>query len=635
MLKWLFKTQSAIFFAFCFLVVFQNQPVSGETAVAFEITDFSSEVTGETLTVKISGSTTPVYTVSERFSPFRFVVDIAGGRFANTPSLSAPTLPANAFCKLTITDLKDQSPPVLRMEYTLADSHDYAVSKTEKSLQIKLFPAPASKSTSRSGKDLSSSAQLSLQELKIAKESASTTISLLASASIEKYKVGSLPGENGKKPRMYIDIDNVGSNELPKEKTVGTVVDKIRVSSKGKAVRLVFDSLSESLFSYKVTPDPLGLKIVIDASSDAASPKVSKGTAESSGTASDDPLEALIGSSQQLVKTAPAQMTNTSAAAKATALTNDFSLSGYDKQRISVDFYKIDIHNVFRLFRQITDLNIIVDEGVQGALTLALNDVPWDFALDIILNLMDLKKEERFNTIVIYPAKKAFVWPNRTEDNLSFEADIEVIEQESLVIEKSAEQSKEIVAAKRFIVEAQNFEERKEFELAAAAYIKALELWPQNASVAARLASIYLVDLGVNAKAAFFAKQCLKNDPKNAQAALYAAIALANMQKVAEAKEYFAQSISGSPPLKEALFSYAVFSENNGQLEPAIKILEKYESHYGENVDTMVSKARIYDKQGLSREATKQYKALQASGFQLNPDLKKFIEGRMAAQDLQ
>jgi type IV pilus assembly protein PilQ len=634
MLKWLFKTQSAIFFAFCFLVVFQNQPVNAETAVAFEITDFSSEVTGETLTVKISGSTTPVYTVSERFSPFRFVVDIAGGRFANSPSLSAPALPANAFSKLTITDLKDQSPPVLRMEYTLADSHDYTVSKTEKSLQIKLFPAQANKSTSRSGKDLPSS-QLSLQELRIAKESATTTISLLANTSIDKYKVGSLPGENGKKPRMYIDIDDVGSNQLPKEKTVGTAVEKIRVSSKGKAVRLVFDSVSESLFSYNVTPDPLGLKIVIDANSDAASPKMSKAPAESGGTASDDPLEALIGSSQKLVKTAPAQMTNTSAAAKATALTNDFSLSGYNKQRISVDFYKIDIHNVFRLFRQITDLNIIVDEEVQGALTLALNDVPWDFALDIILNLMDLKKEERFNTIVIYPAKKAFVWPNRTEDNLSFEADIEVIEQEALVIEKTAAQSKEIVEAKRFIADAQNFEERKEFEYAATAYTKALELWPQNTSVAARLASIYLVDLGVNAKAVFFAKQCLKNDPKHSQAALYAAIALANMQKIAEAKEYFAQSISGSPPLKEALFSYAVFSENNGQLEPAIKILEKYESHYGENVDTMVSKARIYDKQGLSREATKQYKALQASGFQLNPDLKKFIEGRMAAQDLQ
>ena len=64
---------------------------------------------------------------------------------------------------------------------------------------------------------------------------------------------------------------------------------------------------------------------------------------------------------------------------------DNFSFSGYTKEKISVDFYKIDIHNVFRLFRQVTDLNIIVDEAVTGTLTLALTDVPWDFALDIMI----------------------------------------------------------------------------------------------------------------------------------------------------------------------------------------------------------------------------------------------------------
>ena len=57
-------------------------------------------------------------------------------------------------------------------------------------------------------------------------------------------------------------------------------------------------------------------------------------------------------------------------------LKDSFSFSGYNNERISVDFYKIDLHNVFRLFRQITDLNIIVDEAVNGSITLALTDVP-------------------------------------------------------------------------------------------------------------------------------------------------------------------------------------------------------------------------------------------------------------------
>ncbi len=316
------------------------------------------------------------------------------------------------------------------------------------------------------------------------------------------------------------------------------------------------------------------------------------------------------------------------------SLEESFAFSGYKRERISVDFYKIDLHNVFRLFRQISGINLIVDEGVSGTLTLALKDVPWDFALDIILNLMDLKKEERFNTIVIYPSKKEFVWPTRAEDNLDFKADVDVIEQEALVIEKSADQSKEVMQAKDFMMKAQNLETREEFEDAALLYSKAHELWPENTKIANKLATLYLVNLGVNAKALFYAKETLKHDPQNASAALYAAIASANMQRISEAKEYFAQSISNSPPMKEALMSFAAFSENNGQNDAALKLLDKYHSFYGETLDTMVARARILDKLGRSKDATGQYRAILASGFQLRPDLKKYIEGRLTAKDL-
>ncbi len=348
----------------------------------------------------------------------------------------------------------------------------------------------------------------------------------------------------------------------------------------------------------------------------------------------DTTLDQLIGSSEQLLSQVPEKMAAGKTVSKATALQEDFSFSGYKKQRISVDFYKIDIHNVFRLFRQITDLNIIVDEEVQGLLTLALTDVPWDFALDIILNLMDLKKEERFNTIVIYPSKKAFIWPTRAEDNLAFKADIEVIEEEALVIEKSASQSSEVMQAKEFMAKAQNLETREEFEDAALLYTKAFELWPENAKISNRLATLYLVNLGMNAKAVFYAKESLKQDPKNANAALYAAIGSANMQRTSEAKEYFAQSISSSPPMKEALMSFAAFSENNGQNDAALKLLNKYHSYYGETLETMVAKARLLDKSGMSKDATQQYRAILASGFQLRSDLKQYIEGRLAAKDL-
>jgi type IV pilus assembly protein PilQ len=433
---------------------------------------------------------------------------------------------------------------------------------------------------------------------------------------------------------MYIDVEDVAINELVSEKLIGTSVDKIRVAPRGNGARIVFDSASQELFRYTVAPFSNGLNVVIDESSQFLANSTTSTKKDQSTSSTDRTLDQLIGSSEQLLTQDPNKIIAATSASKVTALQEDFSFSGYKKQRISVDFYKIDIHNVFRLFRQITDLNIIVDEEVQGLLTLALSDVPWDFALDIILNLMDLKKEERFNTIVIYPSKKDFVWPTRAEDNLAFEADIEVIEQEALVIEKSASQTKEVMLAKEFMAKAQLFETREEWEDAVILYSKAYELWPENTKISNRLATLNLVNLSLNAKAVYYAKESLKHDTKNVKAALYAAIGSANMQRISEAKEYFSHSISSSPPMKEALMSFATFSENNSQNKAALKLLNKYHHYYGESFDTMIAKARVLDKLGKTKDATQQYQAILTSGFQLRSDLKQYIEGRLAAKDL-
>lgn len=346
----------------------------------------------------------------------------------------------------------------------------------------------------------------------------------------------------------------------------------------------------------------------------------------------DSTLESLIESSETAISKGKIKQQATTDRA-ANSLHSSFDFGGYKgAKRISVDFYKIDLHNVFRLFREISGINIIVDEAVKGSLTLALNDVPWDFALDIILNLKDLRKEERFNTIVIYPAEKAFIWPERAQDNLSVEADLEIVQQQekdALIIEQSAAQSEEIVQSKELIRKGRMEEQADNFEKAAALYEQALRLDPKNLKLTNRLAAIHLVNLGMNAKAVHFAREGLRIQPKNTQAALYAAIGLANMNQVAEATSYFAQSISDQPPMKEALLSYASFSEQNGQPENAIKLLTRYSTLYGETVDTMVAKARIYDQIGQKDKAAEQYRVLLASGYPLVPGLRDYIQSRL------
>lgn len=309
---------------------------------------------------------------------------------------------------------------------------------------------------------------------------------------------------------------------------------------------------------------------------------------------------------------------------------DNFNFSGYTKERITVDFYKIDLHNVFRLLRDVSGVNIVVDESVTGSLTLALNDVPWDFALDIILNLKDLSKEERFNTIVIHPKSKVFSFPERAADNLSFEADDEVAVQESLIIQKQASLPPEVVEAKKIIAKARKAEKRGDAETAVQLYEEALNIWPKNSRLANKIAAIYLVQLRQNAKAAYFADKALAVDRKNSSAALNAAIAYANMQESSRAQQYFDQSVSIGKPTSEALLSYAAFSEEQTHYDAAVRLLQKHDEIYGQNLNSMVARARILDKMGEHESATEAYKAILLAGFRVPPDLKKFIMGRMS-----
>ncbi len=619
MRNWVEKQKLAVFFALSILVSFRADCAYSASGTTFEITAIESDLNENVLEYNIQGGTKPVYTVTERFSPFRVVLDIANAEFADQAVRDMVNIPSSPFVQLELEELAVQSPPITRFTFTLSDTHNYDVAASENGVKLTFNPASAFPEQNPAA------APAIIRALKVNKTPNSTTISIISSAPISDYNIDTLKQSSGNSPRMFIDIPGVGANG-PSETTIGTSVARARIGSTDKGVRIVFDSATEQLFKYIVTRTRQGLDVIIDESS-AKSAGKTQGK-KKQALEGDKTLDALITSSEELLKQDPDEI-QSKAQKKLNILEDDFSFSGYKKTRISVDFYKIDIHNVFRLFREITDLNIIIDEDVKGSLTLALNDVPWDFALDIVLNLMDLKKEEKFNTIVIYPAKKEFVWPTRAEDNLAFKADADLIEQEALVIEKANSASKEVVEARKLIASAKTEEKHGNFELAIELYTQATTLWPKNTKILNRLASVYLVNLGMNAKAVYFAEKSLKIDG-NSQAALYAAIGSANMQRYIEAKEFFSQSISATPPSKEALLSYAAFSENIGENSAALKLVDKYEEYYGETPDTMLAKARLFDKAGNKAAADDQYKALLTSGFPIRLDLKQFIEARLS-----
>jgi type IV pilus assembly protein PilQ len=73
----------------------------------------------------------------------------------------------------------------------------------------------------------------------------------------------------------------------------------------------------------------------------------------------------------------------------------------YSGEPISVNLKEVDLRDFFRLIHEISGLNVVLDPNVKGTLTIVLDDVPWDQALDIVLKNNDLDKQLDGNVLRI------------------------------------------------------------------------------------------------------------------------------------------------------------------------------------------------------------------------------------------
>src|ERR1700722_18014296 len=99
----------------------------------------------------------------------------------------------------------------------------------------------------------------------------------------------------------------------------------------------------------------------------------------------------------------------------------------YTGEPISVNLKDVDLKDFFRLIHEISGLNVVLDPNVHGTLTIVLDDVPWDQALDIVLKNNDLARELEGNVLRV-----------ATVDTLKKEADNRraQVESEALAVDK-------------------------------------------------------------------------------------------------------------------------------------------------------------------------------------------------------
>lgn len=76
---------------------------------------------------------------------------------------------------------------------------------------------------------------------------------------------------------------------------------------------------------------------------------------------------------------------------------------GYNGERLSLNFQNIEVRSLLQVIADFTNFNVVTSDTVSGAVTLRLKDVPWDQALDIILQAKGLGMRKNGNVLWIAP----------------------------------------------------------------------------------------------------------------------------------------------------------------------------------------------------------------------------------------
>jgi type IV pilus assembly protein PilQ len=135
--------------------------------------------------------------------------------------------------------------------------------------------------------------------------------------------------------------------------------------------------------------------------------ELTKGTAFGSFTEGAQPARPEEQPSQQAAAQQAVQQASTAAATVAPMSQQASTASvatapvKYTGEPISVNLKDVDLRDFFRLIHEISGLNVVLDPAVKGSLTIVLDEVPWDQALDIVLQNNGLDKQLKGNVLRI------------------------------------------------------------------------------------------------------------------------------------------------------------------------------------------------------------------------------------------
>ncbi|MEI6027262.1 MAG: type IV pilus secretin PilQ [Betaproteobacteria bacterium] len=111
--------------------------------------------------------------------------------------------------------------------------------------------------------------------------------------------------------------------------------------------------------------------------------------------------------------------------------------SGYSGERLSLNFQSIDVRSLLQVIADFTNFNVVTSDTVTGSVTLRLKDVPWDQALDIILQSKGLGVRKSGGVLLVAPKEELIAKDQAELEGRNKLADLEPLRTQSFQLNYS------------------------------------------------------------------------------------------------------------------------------------------------------------------------------------------------------
>lgn len=401
--------------------------------------------------ITITAAKIPTYTIFKLSKPERIIVDIPDLMVDQKSSLPLQLENNNLISGIKANTIDKNGKSTAHLEILLKQALSYDTSQRETSLFIDIAkpqlaveqespasqepktqkkpileppPAAASNPTKESASEKEIPKKLSIKNIDLTDTPNGYQVTIAADAEIKNYHPFTLQ----KPARLAIDFPSATcSVSRPLQNMKNSLVRTVRIGSADDKVRFVIDFASSALPRYQIAKKGTDLMIMIDAPRKAAVPEtvvessapVKMTAISATPTEQQDPVETEQTAPKKAYSTkveksvgspAPQSVQRKRPASEQPAAPDPPPIAAagapgeapqYSGQKISLDFKDADIKNILRLIADVSGFNVITSDRVAGKVTLKLENIPWDQALDIILESNNLGKIVASNIIRI------------------------------------------------------------------------------------------------------------------------------------------------------------------------------------------------------------------------------------------